>query len=211
MATTVCMNILEEIRSSNLNFEISETPYSAYISLRKRFVKEFVPNSKSSLLSQSVENETLKKEIAEVLAKLEDSETNYTLAQDTIAILETRVQKAESRSFEIMKNSKAALDDKNEEIKVLKGVIKKNADETVRLKNENENLSKGSKAQQKEIYNLENKNENQGQTIKNQKESLNILKAEKKKLDRKSNKSKDSDANSNCIENNVEETTAKPP
>ena len=146
MATAVCMTILEEIRSSNLNFGISETPYSAYISLRKRFVKEFVPSSKSSLLSQPVESETFKKEIADVLAKLEESEANCTLAQDTIASLESKVQKAEAKSFEIMKNSKTALDDKNEEIKVLNGVIKKNNDEALRLKNENKKLAKGSKA-----------------------------------------------------------------
>ena len=39
-----------------------------------------------------------------------------------------------------MKNSKAVLDDKNQEIKLLNGVIKNNGDETLRLKNENKKL-----------------------------------------------------------------------
>ena len=56
-----------------------------------------------------------------------------------------------------MKNSQAVLDDKNEEIKVLNGVIKNNGDETLRLKNENKKLTKGTQAHEKEIYNLENK------------------------------------------------------
>ena len=39
-ATAVCQLILNQLRSSNLNFIVSETPYSAQIMLRKRFVKE---------------------------------------------------------------------------------------------------------------------------------------------------------------------------
>jgi hypothetical protein len=129
MATEVCMEIFEEIRASSLNFVISETPYSAYISIRKRFVKNFVPKSKSSLSSQSecqlqVENEALKKQVQEVSARLEESEARFDIAHDTIEVLETKVKKAESKLFEMMKNSKAALDDKREEIKVLNGLIK---------------------------------------------------------------------------------------
>ena len=40
-AHEACEKILLETRSSNLHFVISESPYSAQISLRKRFVKEF--------------------------------------------------------------------------------------------------------------------------------------------------------------------------
>jgi peptidoglycan hydrolase CwlO-like protein len=90
-------------------------------------------------------------------------------------------------------------------------VIQNNGDETLRLKNENKKLAKGTKAHEKEIYNLENKNENQGQTIKNLKESLNGLKADKKKLekriDRKAKKIKATDSHSNCLDT---ETPAKP-
>ena len=121
MATEVCTNILEEIRSSSLNFVISETPVSAYISLRKRFVKDVV---QPSLPRQSDENEALKKQVTEVLAKLKQSEDHCASARGTIGILETKVQKAQSKVFEIMKNSKAALDGKKEEIKVLNGVMK---------------------------------------------------------------------------------------
>jgi hypothetical protein len=219
MAAEVCMEILEEIRASSLNFVISETPYSAYISLRKRFVKNSVPKSKSSLLSQSefqlqVENEALKKQVQEVLSRLEESEASFDLAHDTIEILESEAKKAESKLFEIMKNSKAALDDKKEEINVLNGVIKSTGDETLRIKNENKKLTKGAKAHEKEIYNLENKNENQRQTIKNLRESLNSVKSEKKKLenkfDKKSIKPKAIDSNSNCLENNYIENPAEP-
>ena len=36
----VSQQLLNQVRLSNLNFKISETPYSAEIILRKRFVKE---------------------------------------------------------------------------------------------------------------------------------------------------------------------------
>ena len=39
--------------------------------------------------------------------------------------------------------TKAALNDKHEEIKVLNGVIKNNGDEALRIKNENKKLTKG--------------------------------------------------------------------
>ena len=179
MATEVCTNILEEIRSSSLNFVISETPVSAYISLRKRFVKDVV---QPSLPRQSDENEALKRQVTVVLARLKESEANCAAARDTIEILETKVQKVESKVLEIKKNSKAALDDKKAEIKVINGVIKNNSDETLRIQNENKKLTKGVKAHEKEIHNLENKNENQGQTIRNLKESLNCLKSEKRNM-----------------------------
>ena len=39
-AQDVCHQLLNHLRLSNLNFLVSETPFSAQIFLRKRFVKE---------------------------------------------------------------------------------------------------------------------------------------------------------------------------
>ena len=58
-------------------------------------MKNFVPKSKSSLLSHSDlqgENETLKRQVTEVSAKLKESEADCDLAHDTIEILETKVK-----------------------------------------------------------------------------------------------------------------------
>ena len=77
---------------------INETPYSAYTSLRKGFVKKFVPKCKSSLLIHSefqVKNEALKKQLREVSANLKESEARFALAHTNIEIQETKVKKTE--------------------------------------------------------------------------------------------------------------------
>ena len=97
MATEACMQIIEELRTSSLNFVIRKKPYSAYISLRKRFLNNVVPKSKSFFLRHSdlqIENETLKKQVTEVSAKLEESEAKCDLANEIIEILEAKVMDA---------------------------------------------------------------------------------------------------------------------
>ena len=215
-ASEVCNKILQGIKSSNLNFVINETPYSANICIRKRFVKEIVSSFDASLQNQTEfqeQNEKLKNQISELVAKLNDSEAKFATANDAVATLETKVQKSESKLSDMMKNSKFALDDKKEEIKLLNNVIKNHADEVSRIKNENRKLTKSAKVYDKEAYNLENKIANQGETIKTLKESVNILKADKNKLEkviRKSNKTKAVavDSNSNCIDKHQVETSA---
>ena len=38
-ADTVCNKVLQVVKDSNLNFLINETPYSAFVTIRKTFVK----------------------------------------------------------------------------------------------------------------------------------------------------------------------------
>ena len=38
-ANSVCNQVLQIIKESNLNFLINETPYSAFVTIRKKFVK----------------------------------------------------------------------------------------------------------------------------------------------------------------------------
>ena len=38
-ADTVCNKVLQFVKDSNLNFLINETPYSAFVTIRKTFVK----------------------------------------------------------------------------------------------------------------------------------------------------------------------------
>ena len=39
-AHVVCEQILSVLKTSNLNYLVKETPYSAFVTIRKRFVKE---------------------------------------------------------------------------------------------------------------------------------------------------------------------------
>ena len=76
-------DILQCVRSSNLHFSIQETPFSVYITLRKKFIR-------GSLEVESneghVEDEILKAELSEVKKKCEDliqikEELNYDVEQ----------------------------------------------------------------------------------------------------------------------------------
>ena len=37
----VCENLINDVKASNLNYLVNETPYSAFITIRKRFTKEY--------------------------------------------------------------------------------------------------------------------------------------------------------------------------
>ena len=58
-AHTVCQNILNIVRGSNLNYLVNETPYSAHITVKKRFRKDYQESSYVTLASDDGENESL--------------------------------------------------------------------------------------------------------------------------------------------------------
>ena len=120
--------ILDVVQNSGLHFVINRTPFSAYITIRQKFISnhgsQMLESYSEDVIKLKIENETLQKQVTEVSVKLEESEAKCDLAHDTIEILESKVKNAESKVLEFMKNSKSALDDKNEEIKVLNSVIK---------------------------------------------------------------------------------------
>ena len=43
-ANKICDEIIRNVSSSNLNYRINQTPYSVYLTIRKKFIKEFEPN-----------------------------------------------------------------------------------------------------------------------------------------------------------------------
>ena len=123
VASTVFQNILDKIQSSNLNFHLQVSPFSAQISLKKTLVKDqfgnlllppaqFSPRiSKNETLS--AENLKLENDLLNLQNKYEDVVNDcakaYQMVQtlenqlkqddvykDTIAVLETKVSKAEA-------------------------------------------------------------------------------------------------------------------
>ena len=135
--------IINCVRSSNLNFAYQETPYSLYMTIRKTNIKNHQACSlqPSQVKSQydvelmDRENLSLKNHIRELEAKLNASE-------DATKNLEEKVAVAEAESFAIfeqIKKGNDALSKKDDEIKCLKNVIKENNYTIVNLeKNKNE-------------------------------------------------------------------------
>ena len=87
MATEVsaefaCGKILFGIRQSKLNYVLNETPYSAYITIRKKFTNGVIVNNKEMAKDASGVNvleSNLAKENLELKVKLKDLETTCAL------------------------------------------------------------------------------------------------------------------------------------
>ena len=70
-ANNVCNQVLKVLKESNLNYLVNETPYSAFVTIRKKFVKQMessevtlaVDNISSQEIALTEENLALKLKI----------------------------------------------------------------------------------------------------------------------------------------------------
>ena len=70
---TTCSQLLDNLRSSGLTFTLNETPYSVYLTVRKKFTKEYSPSNHAPPIG---EHEASKCAGADVLAQLLQDEIN---------------------------------------------------------------------------------------------------------------------------------------
>lgn len=54
-ANVVCEKILNTVNSSNLNYIVNETPYSVFITMRKRFTNDFRDLTNVTLVEDVIE------------------------------------------------------------------------------------------------------------------------------------------------------------
>ena len=206
--TIMCDQLVWLVKNSNLNFHLEETPFSLKLDIKKTFVNKWTsasPNfsyvnyppqadpipttvdhkliaSLQKVAELEAQNLTLEKEI-----KFEKNEKNQLQSKLEKTCNDLEVLKIESDNLNKnllgqSQKSKAAMEGKNDEIKVLKSVIKKNNDEIGRLQSERKETIKIVKSREKDIHNLETKTENLLQSMKNLKDNNNMLKNENKKL-----------------------------
>ena len=120
-----CEQILKSIRSSNLNFYSTETPFSMYFTTRKSMAKILHPNKCSPQTRRSdyddivkateAENQQLKKQLSEF--------------EDQIRIIQIKVEGIEVEAAKKIKeiiHCKEITKKKDSEIDILKHVIKNN-------------------------------------------------------------------------------------
>ena len=150
---------------------MTETPYSAQIVIRKRYLKD---QSGPSLLFSSDKNakndeiEDLNVEVSELKKTVESS-------SKIIEILENKVAKAETQALK-------AFEEKKTEILALKSLLKKSEDEMKTFKKDLEIEQKESKVKEKAIYQLEKKCDNLNSNNKKLKTEVAQVKNENKKL-----------------------------
>ena len=207
-----CDLLLSLVKNSNLNFSLSESPFSVSLSIKKSFIRKANGILRASNIcefsSQGLkeENKILKDKNIGLQAVIEQTDA----LENTVHELSSKLQKANefaettsksnNNMLEKFKRNTKQLDEKTEEIKLLKGVIAKHTEEVAKYKSEIKETTKLIKSNQKETHNLEKKVENQQNTIKNLKDANNKIKNENKKLE---NAKKHSEKKAEGLEKNL--------
>ena len=196
----VCQQVLDHLRSSNLNFLVTETPFSATINVRKRFLKSSqgsvaLSNLCSTEAIHMLENESLKNEVVSLREALNQSEVNHKSTEETCSILEQKISKIEAAALK-------AFEEKNSDVTTLKNVIKNNKSENMKLKSELNQLNKTLKSKEKETRDLQKSNINKQDSIRALKEGTNQINDKKHKLEKEVRKLEKKVSNLGKTENN---------
>ena len=190
-----CKVILDNVRSSFLNFSSTETPYSLYLTIRKSRMKSYklgetsAQNEKVPVLAAS----TVDRATHEYLLKVKEDENNQLkkdldASKDQNKLYEAKIQNLEVKVAKGEKEilySREALGKKVSDTEALNLVIKNNKFENDRLSADIKHLKKVIKAEEKTVYNLENFKLNHQDKIKTLKADTIKLKAEKAELEKK--------------------------
>ena len=182
--------ILQSVRSSNLHFTIQETPFSLYITVRKKLFREVieVPTETEELKRQLTifkeKFENIDQENREFKHLIEEKEKELKHCENVVKDLSLKLEMARAEIKEVVAKNNDAIKIHD----VLSNTNKKINDDLVRSKSESDNLKvdlretrKAIKAKEKEEIRISSKQENL-------ESSLKTLKQEKKEAINEKNK-----------------------
>ena len=92
-----CANILDSLRSSGLTYTLNETPYSVYLTVRKKFTKEYATTQStqnSQATTEQNNNVVDMSKYEDVLAKLHDEISNHILTKRELSEREEELSQA---------------------------------------------------------------------------------------------------------------------
>ena len=174
--------ILQSVRSSNLHFTIQETPFSLYITVRKKLFREVieVPTETEELKRQLTifkeKFENIDQENREFKHLIEEKEKELKHCGNVVKDLSLKLEMARAEIKEVVAKNNDAIKIHD----VLSNTNKKINDDLVRSKSESDNLKvdlretrKAIKAKEKEEIRISSK-------LENLESSLKTLKQEKK-------------------------------
>ena len=122
-----CGQILFSLKTSNLNYMVNETPFSAYVTIRKKFVKNYQTvetvidnapktNNEESLRRLKKENDLLQKKVKGILTEnaqlkfdLEEFEIKFNAMEKENTVLEIKLDEAEVKIKEVEKDLENSL------------------------------------------------------------------------------------------------------
>ena len=112
-ALLVCEKLLNNVKASNLNYLLNETPYSAFITIRKRFTKDY----------HDLPNVTLAQNDGK---SVEEYQKENNLLKVKCKSIETEMDSFKKQNSELKKNLSAYMDENislNQKLFILKGEL----------------------------------------------------------------------------------------
>ena len=178
-ANKTCDRLIAFLRHSGLNFLIQETPFSAFLTIRKTFCRGSKTNYNETVIEDKNEDlEKLRIENETFRTLLENKDCQLKKFEEESAALQNRAEKAEEEMLINFKKARINDEKLRDEILILKSVIKKSEGEIASLKVKCSEAAKTIKIQGKNNHNLENKNENLISQVTKLKEIKNDAKKE---------------------------------
>ena len=165
LASETYQMLIKKLHGSHLHFYLSETPFSAQICIRKRFLK-----GETGPATDFYHDDVISMNVG-----LSDIKKNYEKSSEIIDILETKLAAAEAQALK-------TFEEKKTEINALKNALKNSENQIVNIQKALEVKNKDLKEKEKVIKKLELKNENMNINTRNLKSELAKSKNECKKL-----------------------------
>ena len=196
LAKKVFDGIVEQVQSSNLNFQLQLSPFSATIFLKKSFVRDKLGNMLlPSINVNRSDNNNLFGEIDHLKCNILEIEEDNKTKDNTIRNLEEKLRKTEASATK-------AFTDKNEEVNILKTSLKNANKEIDILKNNVKSQGKIVKDTEKDLYKLDRKYDVSEANLKKCMEENNVLKSKNKKLFKKLNQKSKKNVDKNMNDEN---------
>ena len=188
-------HLLDEIKRSNLNYQVMETPFSASIHLKKTFIKDsngslrtcgFIPYSpvnKSAVDEEKLlraEKDDLIKENKTLQAEVLHIKNDYEAIKVEIQQFQIKEQILEKKKADLEQNFERKMD----EIALLKKTLKNQEGLKNEMKKDMDDLNKTLRAKEKEIVKLTLKAENLSSNTQALKAEVSKLKKENNRLEK---------------------------
>ena len=167
-----CSKLLDGIKSSQLDFLLQETPYSVFLTIRKKYIKNFKPASKDELFENESVIEDLKQENENLRNVAKEITIENEANKNKVTVLEKRLEQAEEDMLKHLENEKNQKSKLTDEIDVLKKIKKKDNDSIVRLTTDLSKSKSELKSLRKALANTEKMNEN----LRDKADNLNVSK-----------------------------------
>ena len=180
--------LLDEIKRSNLNFHVFETPFTASIQIKKSFIKDRDGTVRTcGVIPYRSDEEKVLVAKDDLLRKNESLQTELVNTQNHYEGLKVEIQQFQisERIFEKKKvDLEEQLEVKMSEIALLKKTVKNQEGHKNEMKKDADQLNKNLRSKEKELVKLNIKTENMSSNIQALKSEVSKLKKENNKLEK---------------------------